>query len=183
MSDLRVALLRGINVGKAKRIAMAELRALVESLGYGDVRTLLNSGNVVFSAPKRVDDEGAAERIELAIEDTLGITSRVTVLGASAFAAVVHENPLVAVATEPSRLMVSVFRTAAERVRLLPLTTMEWAPDQLALGSRAAYLWCPSGILESRLSAALVRILGDSVTTRNWSTVSKLWALVGTPEH
>ncbi len=183
MSDLRVALLRGINVGKAKRIAMAELRALVESLGYDNVRTLLNSGNVVFSAPTRVEDEVAAARIEQAIEKMLGITSRVTVLGPSAFAAVVRENPLVAVATDSSRLMVSVFRTEADRARLVPLTTMEWAPDQLALGARAAYLWCPSGILESRLSAALVRILGDSVTTRNWSTVSKLWALVGAPDR
>jgi uncharacterized protein (DUF1697 family) len=183
VSDLRVALLRGINVGKAKRVAMADLRALVESLGYGDVRTLLNSGNVVFSAPERVDDEGAAKRIEQGIEGTLGITSRVIVLGPSAFAAVVHENPLVAVATDPSRLMVTVFRSAADRARLVPLTTMEWAPDQLALGTRAAYLWCPSGILESRLSVALVRMLGDSATTRNWSTVSKLWALVGPSER
>jgi uncharacterized protein (DUF1697 family) len=52
MSATHVALLRGINVGKAKRVAMADLRALLEELGYADVRTLLNSGNVVFTAPR-----------------------------------------------------------------------------------------------------------------------------------
>jgi uncharacterized protein (DUF1697 family) len=59
----QVALLRGINVGRAKRVAMADLRALVESLGYGDARTLLNSGNVVFAVPAAAKGD-AASRIE-----------------------------------------------------------------------------------------------------------------------
>ena len=63
---MHVALLRGINVGSAKRIAMADLRALVEGLGFRDVRTLLNSGNIIFSAPKNRRDDAAA-RIEKAM--------------------------------------------------------------------------------------------------------------------
>ena len=53
MTDRRVALLRGINVGRAKRISMGDLRALFTGLGYGDVRTLLNSGNVVFTVARK----------------------------------------------------------------------------------------------------------------------------------
>src|SRR5204862_6684845 len=77
-----VALIRGINVGRAKRVAMADLRALVEDLGYGEVRTLLNSGNVVFRVPaaRRGDIPG---RIEKAITAWLGVSTRVVVLSAA----------------------------------------------------------------------------------------------------
>ena len=78
MPGRMVALLRGINVGKAKRIAMAELRAVVEGLGYGDVKTLLNSGNVVFNTPDP-DPIKTADQIETAIARVLGVASRVTV--------------------------------------------------------------------------------------------------------
>ena len=71
-----VGLIRGINVGRAKRVAMADLRALVEGLGYGDVRTLLNSGNVVFTAP-RTTTARAAARIEEGLATQLGVPARV----------------------------------------------------------------------------------------------------------
>src|SRR5881628_2807318 len=99
-----VALIRGINVGRAKRVAMADLRALVEDLGYGDVRTLLNSGNVVFTAPRA--GRGAADRIEKALAARLGVPARVTVLTAAELAAAISENPLREVAKDPSRLLV-----------------------------------------------------------------------------
>ena len=68
MAGRHVALLRGINVGTAKRVAMADLRALVEGLGYGDVSTLLNSGNVVFTVPAKAAKTSPATRIEQALE-------------------------------------------------------------------------------------------------------------------
>ena len=81
MAGRYVALLRGINVGTAKRVAMTEFRALVEKLGYSEVRTLLNSGNVVFSAAK-AEPRKAALRIQAALEGKLGISARVTVISA-----------------------------------------------------------------------------------------------------
>jgi uncharacterized protein (DUF1697 family) len=170
-------LIRGINVGRAKRVAMADLRALVEDLGYGDVRTLLNSGNVVFTAPASAR-KSSAKRIEEAINARLGISARVTVLTAAELAGVVAENPLGAIARDPSRLLVTVLIDPAHRKRLLPLGRQDWAPDVLAVGSRVAYLWCPQGMLESRLATAVNRVLGDGATTRNWATVTKLHALV-----
>lgn len=177
MAGTHVALLRGINVGKAKRVSMAELRALVEGLGYRDVRTLLNSGNVVFTAP-RVAPETAAARIEAAIAEEIGVTSRVTVLAAAELAAAVAGNPLVATDRDPSRLLVSVFADPADRRRLEPLTGEDWSPEALALGPRVAYLWCPEGSLASRAAEAVGRALKDAVTTRNWATMTKLDALV-----
>ena len=104
MTDRRVALLRGINVGRAKRISMGDLRALFAGLGYGDVRTLLNSGNVVFTVTQRNTGD-QADRIERAIADRLGVTTRVTVLLGREVAEAIQENPLKRVAADPSRLL------------------------------------------------------------------------------
>jgi uncharacterized protein (DUF1697 family) len=172
-----VALLRGINVGKAKRVSMADLKALVEGLGYRDVRTLLNSGNVVFTA--RAKPEAAAARIEKALAERTGVSARVTVLTAAELAAAVAENPLLQIADDPTRLLVAVVNDPAYRTRVLPLMEQDWAPERLGVGTRVAYLWCPDGILASRLSAAVGRALGDGVTARNWATVLKLHNLVG----
>jgi len=172
----QVALLRGINVGRAKRVAMADLRTLVEELGYGEVRTLLNSGNVVFTTPRAAAGD-AAGRIEKALTTKLGVSARVTVISAADLAAAIRENPLLEVAHDPSRLLVAVFNNVADLPKLEPLMKQDWATDALAIGSRVAYLWCAEGILASKLLVAVSRVLGDAVTTRNWATVLKLHAL------
>jgi len=172
-----VALLRGINVGRAKRIAMADLRALVESLGYEDVRTLLNSGNIVFSVPAKAKGD-AASRIEKAIETKLGLSSRVTVITAAELDTIVKENPLLEIAENPSRFLIAVLNDKGDRTRLEPLLKEDWAPDALALGERVAYMWCPGGVLESRLADSVGRVLRDGVTTRNWATILKLHDLI-----
>ena len=171
-----VALLRGINVGKAKRIAMADLRELVESFGYTGVRTLLNSGNVIFDSsdtPAR-----AGSRIEAGIRDRLGVSARVIVLTASDVAAISEENTLAASAADPARLLVAVVADPAHLARLQPFSTGDWGADALVAGSRAAYISCPDGILESRLLEAVTRALGDGVTMRNWATFTKIRALM-----
>ncbi len=175
---MHVALFRGINVGRAKRIAMADLRALIESLGYTAVRTLLNSGNVVFTAAGG-DPGDAAARIEAALPVRLGVAARVTVLTAAEIAAVVADNPLLSIADNHSRLLVAVLNDRADRRRLEPLLLQDWAPDVLALGERVAYLWCGDGILTSRLAESLGRELRDAVTSRNWATILKLHAIAG----
>lgn len=177
-SYTHIALVRGINVGHARRVSMADLRALVESLGYGHVRTLLNSGNVLFTSSVTAPGD-ATTRIEQALEERLGVSARVTVLTAAELAAVVAGNPLLAVADNPSRLMVAVLANPADRTRLEPLLAQDWTPEALALGGRVAYLWCPAGVLASRLVVAVGRVLGDAVTTRNWATVTKLHIIAG----
>ena len=168
-----VALLRGINVGRAKRIAMADLRALVESLGYREVRTLLNSGNVVFSGDART----AGPRIEKALASRLGVSARVTILSGAELAAVVAGNPFGKIATNPSRYLVAFFPDPAAARKLAPLLKERWEPEAIVIGRRVAYMWCPESILESPLFEGVGRIAKDGVTTRNWATVTKLHAL------
>ena len=173
MSDTQIMLLRGINVGRAKRVAMAELRALLAELGYENVRTLLNSGNMVLS-------EGAGEtaaRIEEALAERLGVSARVTVLTAAELTAIVQENPLLDRADTPSRLQCAFLFDPADRARLVSLLERRWEPEAFALGARVAYLWCPNGLSKSGLHKAIRDILDDRVTTRTWNTVLKLHAL------
>ena len=176
MADKQVALIRGINVGRAKRVAMSDLRVIVTELGYSSVCTLLNSGNVVFVAPD-TDTLTSATCIEEVLLTRLGVSARVIVLTAEELATVVADNPLVGVADDPTRLLVTVLANQADRARLEPLAEQDWAPEVLATGERVAYLWCPEGVLASRLAKAVGKVLGDAVTTRNWATVMKLHAL------
>lgn len=172
-----IALLRGINVGKARRIAMADLRSLVEGLGHRDVRTLLNSGNVVFDAARAASTGQRAVAIQSAIAQTLGVSAQVTVVTADELAAIVNSNPFADAAAQPSRFLVAFFAAAQAARKIAALGERDWAPERLALGARAAYLWCPGGILDSKLATAVMRLAGDAATTRNWATVRKLHAM------
>lgn len=175
MAGTQVALIRGINVGRAKRMAMADLRALFEDLGYHNVRTLLNSGNVIFSASGNASRESG--RVENALIKRLAISARVTVFSAEELVAAVAANPLRKIADDPSRLLVGFLKETADGKRLTPLRDKFWEPEALALGPRVAYLWCPEGIIASRLMKSVDRVVGDAITTRNWATVIKLHAL------
>jgi uncharacterized protein (DUF1697 family) len=172
-----VALFRGINVGKAKRIAMADLRALLGKLGYLDVQTLLNSGNAVFTA----DAEPAprhAERIRAAVKKKLGVDALVIVKSAKEVAGIITGNALEKIASDPSRLLVAMTNDARALAAVAGLAEGEWGDERLHIGKHAAYLWCANGILESKLAVSLLKKLDESGTTRNWATLNKIHALM-----
>jgi uncharacterized protein (DUF1697 family) len=173
-----IALLRGINVGRAKRVPMSDLCKLVAELGFADVRSVLNSGNVVFSGPGKAPAEVAAA-IEEALVLRLGVAARVIVLDGDELAGIVGENPLLPEATDHSRMIVFVLEQPALRESLAPLGERDFGADRLAVGQRAAYVWCPNGVLDSPAAAAVGKQLGDKTTSRNWNTLSKLHALCG----
>lgn len=172
-----VALFRGINVGKAKRIAMADLRAVLESLGYTDVQTLLNSGNAVFEAAAD-SAEKHAYGIRDAVAKELSVDALVVVKSAREIAAIVAGNKLAAIATDPSRLLVAVTQQAAALKDIEALGRTGWGAEEVVVGKHAAYAWCPLGILKSKAGAALLKGLADAGTTRNWATIEKLQAML-----
>jgi uncharacterized protein (DUF1697 family) len=172
-----VALLRGVNVGKGKRVPMADWRRQLERLGYAEVATLLNSGNAVFRAAKAPSPAYAAE-IAAALERGLKVSTPVVVKSAAEFAAIVRENPLTAKAPNPSRLLVAFSQEAKTLKGLAALLPLAAPPDEFVIGRHAAYLHCPQGSLESKVGAALLGKAGAGVTTRNWATVLKLQALL-----
>lgn len=174
MPARQIALLRGINVGRAKRVAMSDLRTVFEGLGFADVRTLLNSGNVVFTAKSRGN---SAARIEKALATELDLIARVFVLDAAELAAALAHNPHARIAHDPARFLVAITATASEGARIAPLVKHAWQPDALAVDGRVAYLWCANGIITSKLVQAVSRAVDDAVTMRNWTTMTKLLAL------
>ena len=169
-----VALFRGINVGKAKRIAMADLRALLGKLGYTDVVTLLNSGNAIFTAPAGKH----AERIRAAVAAKLGVDAHVVVKSSREIADIVSGNALQKVAVDPSRLLVAMSGDAKALAALRPLAMQDWGSERVHLGRQAAYLWCANGILESEAAERLLKEMGATATTRNWATLLKIHALL-----
>lgn len=171
-----IALLRGINVGKAKRIAMADLRDLVADLGGSNVRTLLNSGNVVFDAAHPSMNK-LASAIGEAIQHTHRFSTAVVVISAADLDTIVRQNPLLKMASDPARHLVAFVSGSAVLASARPLLATPWKPSALALGDKAAYLWCADGILVSPLLQAFVRATREGATTRNWATVLKLQAL------
>ncbi len=173
-----VALLRGINnAGKGPRVAMADLRTVFEDLGFRDVRTLLNSGNVIFSTPtaKRAN---LLTHIRKALASRLELTVPVTVLHGDEIATSVRDNPFARIVTNPSWLLVVVPLLPSGLDRLQPLLKKRWGPEAFALGRRVAYLWCANGVAKSPLWTTVERALERSGTARNITTMTKLMAAV-----
>jgi uncharacterized protein (DUF1697 family) len=171
-----VALLRGINVGKAKRVSMAELRTLLSGLGYTNVATLLNSGNAVFRAPKGIS-AGHATEIAAAISDRLKLDVPVIVKSARELATIIAENPIRVEANEHSRFLVVFVQETRALPSLRAIGPLVLPPERFEIGRNAAYFLCPGGILQSKAWEALLGKAGRSATTRNWATVIKLGLL------
>jgi uncharacterized protein (DUF1697 family) len=171
-----VALLRGINVGKAKRLPMAQLREVLADLGYDHVVTLLNSGNAVFQASGSASAQHA-KNIAAAILERFKFEVPVIVKSANELAAIVVENPLTAIPSEHSRFLVGFVQDTRTLSGLKGIESLVKLPEQFAVGRSAAYLYCARGILESKAGEALLGKAASKTTSRNWATVLKLAAL------
>lgn len=174
-----IALLRGINVGKAKRIGMADLRELLTGLGYGDVQTLLQSGNAVFTAP-RSKPEAIEQKIKNAIAKRLGFDVSVIVRTHEDLVKVVAGNPFPQhVEDGGAKLHVSFLSERPKAAALAGIDLSSFAPEEVILDGRHLYLWLADGVAESKMLKVLTdKRLGVAATARNWNTVAKLLAMV-----
>ncbi|MFC7895699.1 DUF1697 domain-containing protein [Streptomyces sp. NPDC057381] len=176
MTTMYAALLRGINVGGAKKLPMAELRALLEGLGHDAVRTHLQSGQAVF-ASGHGDEESLAAELTRAIEKRFGFPVDVLVRDHAYLRAVVEACPFPAADLEPKQLHVTYFSAPVDEERFSPVDRPAFEPEDFRLGDRALYLYAPSGLGRSKLAEALAKprvTKGLIATTRNWNTVTKL---------
>lgn len=171
-------LLRGINVGKARRIGMADLRELLTAEGYRNVATLLQSGNVVLDADQSRDELGPA--IEQAIEARFGFAVDVILRSQDELARVVATNPLRDVATDGSMHVVVFLAEPPTSPVDAALEGIDLGEDRYAVDGTEMYIWCPDSLLNSPVMTALGKAKGGpSATVRNWNTVEKLHALMG----
>jgi uncharacterized protein (DUF1697 family) len=171
-----VALLRGVNVGGKAKLPMADLRKIVAGCGYGDVRTYIQSGNVVFTAPGRPRDTAVAATLEDALAAATALTPAVIVRTGPQLAAVIEANPYLRRGEDPAHLHVTFGAgTAKAEVGIDDLA--RYAPEEAAAVGREVYLFLPNGMGRSKLAADFAR-RGSIGTTRNWRTVTKLLAMV-----
>jgi uncharacterized protein (DUF1697 family) len=163
-----VGLLRGINLGAKRRVGMADLRELLTELGYEDVRTVLASGNVVFTGA----EAGAQETLERALHDRYGFKVDVVLRTMEELHAVVGAEPFGDEAADLTRYFVVFLPCEPD---LSSLDGEDFAPDKYAANGHEVYAWCPDGMQNSRLMKALGRPgLAPTATVRNMSTVKKL---------
>jgi uncharacterized protein (DUF1697 family) len=148
MMARHIALLRGINLGGRKKVEMARLRELVERLGYRDVRTYVQSGNVVFTGPEQPTEE-VAQRLEEELAATFGFDVSVMVRSRDELAEVVRASPLRDVATDPARYHVLFLAAEADPQRVTDIDQEEFAPEVFHLRGREIYCWLP-GVSVSR---------------------------------
>ena len=166
-------MLRGINVSGQKKIRMAELKSMYESLGFGNVQTYVQSGNVVFDSEEK-DVTKLRQIIETQIESAFGFSVPVLIRTGDEFKHIIENHPFAG--EEAIRVLVTFLYERPEKSRLEDLSHYEDKVDQFALGEQEIFLFCPGGYGRTKLSNTFFEKKLDVVaTTRNWKSVNALY--------
>ncbi|MBV8078845.1 MAG: DUF1697 domain-containing protein [Actinobacteria bacterium] len=172
---VHVVLLRGVNVGPHNRVSMPALRQVLEAAGFVDVRTYLQSGNVVLASRK--GSASVAREVRAALAG-LGLDVAVVVRSAAEIARVVQRDPLGNVATDPKRYQVTFLESPSPRDFQARLEAAAVEGERVVVDRLEVYAWHPHGIARSRLWTSLLgKNLGVVATSRNWTTVEALHQL------
>jgi uncharacterized protein (DUF1697 family) len=172
----QIALLRGVNLARNRRVKMAALRDALTRNGYADVRTYLQSGNVVLTS--RAGPERLQRDLERHIAAELGIETSVVVRTRDELADVIARDPFAGVVHTPKWYQVTFLSAKPDREFARELEATDVAPEQVAISGREIYAWHPEGLQRSPLAKLLGdRRLGAGATARNWNTVLALLEL------
>jgi uncharacterized protein (DUF1697 family) len=174
-----VSMLRGINVSGQKKVKMADLKTLYESLKFVNVKTYIQSGNVIFESSIS-DVEKLLRSIEQSVEKTFGFSVSVIIRSKEEFESIIKQNPLIGEgsAEDDTKLLVTFLTDAPPESIVNAIQQFVTKPEVLEVRGKEIYLYCPNGYGKSKLSNRfLERKLGVTATTRNWKTVKKLYDL------
>lgn len=178
-SQTHVALLRGINVGGKNRLPMKELAQLFVASGCSEVRTYIQSGNVVFKA-KPALARRVASSIAAAITRDFGLSVPVVMRSADELRSAARNNPFLRAGADTGALHIAFLRDEPTPERVAALDPQRSPPDEFKVAGREIYLRCPAGVADSKLTNAYFDSkLATVSTARNWNTVTKLLELVG----
>ena len=174
-----LALLRGINVSGKKPIKMKEFQTHLMHDGFENVRTYIQSGNIVFNY-KKTENEIIESRIVDIIKNKYGYDVPVIVLTASELEDVTKNNPFVhQAATEPSKVMVSFLSNTPKADLILKLESLEFETEKFKAINKCVFLYCRNGIGKAKINNNYLESkLKVSATTRNWKTVLKLFEMM-----
>ena len=166
-----IALFRGINVGGNNRLLMAELVSVLEAMGYNNIQTYIQSGNVVFNHSKKLSPD-TAKTISQKILQEFDFEPGVFLLDAAALQLAIANNPFDT--SNPKALHFFFFNTPPASENIEKLEALRAESEQIKLGDHVLYLYAPDGIGRSKLATNIERTLGVLLTARNWNTVKKL---------
>jgi len=171
-------MLRGINVGGHKRMKMEKLRASCEALGFEQVKTFIQSGNVIFEAQK-VSPGALSKKVEERILSDFGFSVDVISRTREELAKIIRNNPLLKEQSiDPSKFHVVFLSDAPAPAAVKKLESLTLAPDRVRFGNKEIYFYFPNGVSGSSLWKHPVdRVLSVVATMRNWNTVNKLYAM------
>jgi uncharacterized protein (DUF1697 family) len=172
-----IALLRGINVGGHHKLPMKELRTLLENLGLQNVRTYIQSGNVVFQSQEK-DRSRLARQISADIKKDHGFEPDVQLLTAEEMEKAIQSNPFPEGEPEPKSLHLFFLAAVPPKPNLEAIDALRTENERFALIDKVFYLHAPDGIGRSRLVEKFGRYIDVSMTARNWRTVSKIMEMV-----
>ena len=171
-----VVLLRGVNLVRRNRVGMPQLRAALEAAGFGDVKTYVQSGNVVLTS--KASPQSVAKRVRWLIKKEFELDIAVVVRSRAELAAIVKHNPLGKVATSNKRYLVTVLDSALPPATRKKLADAADEHERFAVRGEEIYSWHPEGVGRSPLWGRLAgRSLGVTATARNWDTVTTLLAM------
>lgn len=174
-----VALLRGINVGGKNRLPMAELARLFEAAGATDIRTYIQSGNVIFRAPEKIASR-LAGAVSRQIAARFGLRVPVVLRSAEELRLVSERNPFLQRGADPDALHVMFLADRPKPAHLLALDAKRSPPDEFAVCDKEIYLCLPNGVARSKLTNAYFdRALATTSTSRSWRTVLELVEIAG----
>jgi uncharacterized protein (DUF1697 family) len=173
-----VALLRGINVGGKNKLPMADLAAIFSDLGATNVRTYIQSGNVLFAASPEAAS-GLPAAVAAAIEARLGLRVPVVLRSASELEAAIEANPFLAAGVSAEQLHVAFLADVPAAERVAALDAARSAPDAFEVRGREVYLHLPNGVARTKLTNDYFdRALATTSTVRNWKTVTTLASML-----
>jgi uncharacterized protein (DUF1697 family) len=173
-----IALFRGINVGGNHKLPMKELVALLETLGLQNIRTYIQSGNVVFQC-KAADAAKLSAQIGAAIRKSHGFEPRVLLLDAAKLEKIIKANPFPEAEAAANTLHFIFLAEVPPGPDLVGIENIRAASERCELKGDVFYPHAPDGIGRSKLVANMERLLGVPVTGRNWNTVLKLREMIG----
>ena len=170
-----ISILRGINVGQRK-VLMTDLRSLYEKLGFKDVITYIQSGNVIFKTDKKISDQKLAEKIEKVISKQYGFDVPVINRTREELKKIILANPFLEIkGIDKSKLHVTFLTTEPDQVNIKLAREFDYSPDKFIISGTEVFLYIPVSYAETKLSNKFFESkLKVSATTRNWNTVTKL---------
>jgi len=169
-------MLRGVNLVKRNRVAMPELRKALEADGFVDVKTYVQSGNIVLSS--KASPERVTKRVQAVIKERFSLDIAVVVRSHAQLKAVVRRNPLARVANNPKRHLVTFLSARLPRELAAKLRAVAGSEERFAISGAEIYSWHPEGVGRSPLLERIAaKSLGITATSRNWDTVTTLLAM------